>query len=62
MYLEVTKQCWQLSPKYRWNFSDIVDYLQTYLNAEEKDEYKKLEGDYATKMLSNIEEEGKISA
>ena len=46
IYDEVAKRCWQLNPKERWTFTYLVDYFETYLTSEEKDEYKRLEDKY----------------
>ena len=42
-YEEVTKMCWQLDPKQRWKFSDLVKKFDTYLTTDEKEQLKRLE-------------------
>ena len=46
IYEEVAKRCWQLNPKERWTFTDLVDYFESYLDSKEKEEYKRLEDKY----------------
>ena len=42
-YNEVTKMCWQLDPKQRCNFSDLVKIFKNLLTTEEKEVYKQME-------------------
>ena len=42
-YNDVTEMCWQLDPKKRCSFSDLVKTFETHLTSEEKEDYKKLE-------------------
>ena len=42
-YNEVTKMCWQLDPKKRCSFSDLVKIFETLLTTEEKENYGQLE-------------------
>ena len=42
-YNEVTKMCWQLDPKQRCNFLDLVKIFKNLLTTEEKDMYKQME-------------------
>ena len=42
-YNEVTKMCWELDPKQRCSFLDLVKTFETYLTTEEKENYKRLE-------------------
>ena len=46
LYQEATKWCWQLDPKQRWTFTDLVEYFETYLLPTEKEEHKRLEDKY----------------
>ena len=49
---EATTMCWQLNPKERWSFSDLVRCFETYLTADEIEEYKRIEKLYLeTKTL-----------
>ena len=42
-YEDVAKMCWQLDPKQRGKFSDLVKNFDAYLMTEEKEQYKRLE-------------------
>jgi cadherin 2 type 1 (N-cadherin) len=42
-YNEVTKMCWQLDPKKRCSFLDLVKIFETLLTTEEKENYGQLE-------------------
>ena len=42
-YNEVTEMCWQLDPKQRCNFSDLVKIFKNLLTTEEKEVYKQME-------------------
>ena len=42
-YNEVTKKCWQVDPKKRCSFSDLVKTFETLLTNEEKEKYKIME-------------------
>ena len=42
-YKDVAKMCWQLDPKQRWKFSDVVKNFDAYLTTEEKEQHKRLE-------------------
>ena len=42
-YNDVTEMCWQLDPKKRCNFTDLVKIFKTQLNSEEKEKYYRLE-------------------
>ena len=42
-YDEVTKMCWQLDPKKRCSFSDLVKIFETLLTTQEKENYRQLE-------------------
>ena len=42
-YEDVAKMCWELDPKQRSSFSDLVKTFETYLTSEEKENYKRLE-------------------
>ena len=55
LYNGSTKWCWQLDLNLRWSFSDFVEYFETYLTNEEKEEYKTMEKEYITmqSLLSN---------
>ena len=57
-YNEVTKMCWQIDPKQRCNFSDLVKIFETFLTTEEKEKHKRLEQNItkyeAKKEISNI--------
>ena len=46
-YHGATKWCWE-EPSLRWDFSSFVEYFETYLSDQEKNEYKKLEDEYAS--------------
>ena len=46
IYDQVVKKCLLLNPEQRWTFTDLVDYFETYLTSEEKDDYKRLEDQY----------------
>ena len=50
MYNEATTMCWQLNPKERWSFSDLVLFFETYLTPDEKEEYKRIEQLYLEKQ------------
>ena len=45
-YEEVAKRCWQLNPKERSTFTDLVDFFESYLTSEEQEEYRRLEDKY----------------
>jgi hypothetical protein len=51
MYNEATTMCWQLNPKERWSFSDLVLFFETYLTVDEKEEYKRIEQLYLETKL-----------
>ena len=42
-YSDVTKMCWQLDPKERFSFTDLIQTFETYLTDEEKERYNRLE-------------------
>ena len=42
-YNEVTKMSWEIDPKKRCNFTDLVTIFETHLTSEEKEKYKRLE-------------------
>ena len=42
-YNDVTEMCWQLDPKQRCNFSDLVKIFKNLLTIEEKEAYKQME-------------------
>ena len=42
-YDEVTEMCWQLDPKKRCNFTDLVKIFETHLSTDEKQNYKIME-------------------
>jgi serine/threonine protein kinase len=42
-YNEVTDLCWQLDPKKRCNFTDLVKIFETHLSTDEKENYRKME-------------------
>ena len=48
LYNGSTQWCWQLNLDLRWNFADFIEYFETYLTNNEKEEYKSLEKEYAT--------------
>ena len=45
-YNDVAEMCWQLDPKKRCSFSDLVKTFETYLTSEEKENYKRLEQNF----------------
>jgi serine/threonine protein kinase len=42
-YEEVAKMCWQLDPKQRSSFSDLVKTFETYLTTDEKENLRRLD-------------------
>ena len=42
-YNEVADMCWQLDPKKRCNFTDLVKIFETHLSTDEKENYRKME-------------------
>ena len=45
-YNDVAEMCWQLDPKKRCSFSDLVKTFETNLTSEEKENYKRLEQNF----------------
>ena len=62
-YNEVTKMCWQLDPKKRCNFSDLVKIFETFLTTQEMENYKRLEQNIieSKEKMSKREPEQEIS-
>jgi len=48
LYHFSTQWCWQSNVELRWTFSDFVEYFETYLTIDEKEEYILWEKEYAT--------------
>ena len=61
-YNDVTKMCWQLDPKKRCSFSDLIKIFETLLTTEEKEKYKRLEQNILKKESNKeISQEAKSS-
>ena len=60
-YNEVTEMCWQVDPKQRCNFPDLVKTFDTLLTTEEKEKFKRLEQSIFKKVAKHEKPQEAIS-